>query len=93
MAPLTLGRVSPCDWTAAQRKKKTTLLRYLARNKKTGSETVVDPRLPLPLLELEQRLRLDHSHLVRVCGKCMNMKLASPSLEIHVAERFEPTHL
>ena len=41
------------------------------------------------LLKAEQRLCLDHRHLVGISGESVDVQFASPCLEINVAERLE----
>lgn len=47
----------------------------------------------LPLLEIEQRLRLNHCHLLGVSGERVNVQLSLSGFEVNVAERLEVVDL
>ena len=44
-------------------------------------------------IEIEERLRLDYRHLVRIRRERMNMEFTSSCFEVHIAERLKAVRL
>jgi hypothetical protein len=63
------------------------------QDRRTATERRATARLRIPLLlEIEERLCLDHRDLVGIGGEGVDVQFAAPRLEVHIAERLQPVH-